>query len=197
MMLNKFEKEDLVSKLLDEGKTIRQIAGEAHISFKDIGAIARKSKGERETESSSPKSLETHALILFAEGKNQVEVAIALDIPTTKVSDIYEEYLRLNRMEEFVEVYEKIKYNLPKFLKLFDAMIDSEMSVDDFVMALDHIHELPYIEQHRDELLSDINMLTNKKSVLTKNLEYLGRVAGATNSKITNNSTMHYTGSSY
>ena len=136
LMLNKFEKQGLVMKLLNEGKTIRQIAAEAHISFKDIGTITRKSKGETETESSSPKSLETHALILFAEGKNQVEVAISLDIPTTKVSDIYEEYLRLNRMEELIEVYEKIKYNLPEFLILFDAMTDSDMSVDDFVMAL-------------------------------------------------------------
>jgi len=48
-MLNKFEKEELVIKLLNEGKTIRQIAAEAHISFSDIGAIARKSKGETET----------------------------------------------------------------------------------------------------------------------------------------------------
>jgi hypothetical protein len=196
-MLNKFEKQDLVIKLLNEGKTIRQIAAEAHISFKGIGVIARKLKGETETESSSPKSLETHALILFAEGKDQVEVAIALDIPTTKVSDIYEEYLRLNRIEELVQVYGKIKYNLPKFLKLFDVMNDSGLSVDDFVTAIDHIYQLPTIEQRRDKLLSDINMLTNKKSVLTKNLEYLGRVAGATNNKITNNSTMHYTGSSY
>lgn len=148
-MLNKFEKEELVIKLLNEGKTIRQIAAEAHISFSDIGAIARKSKGEMETQSSSPKSLETNALILFAEGKNQVEVAIALDIPTTKVSDIYEEYLRLNGMEELSEVYGKIKYSLPKFLKLFDAMTYSDMSVDDFVMGIDHIHELPYIELRR------------------------------------------------
>lgn len=194
-MLNKFEKEEFVIKLLNEGRTIRQIATEAHISFRDIGAIARKSKGEKEIESSSPKSLETHALILFAEGKNQVEVAIALDIPTNKVSDIYEEYLRLQNMETLVNAYEEIKYDLPKFLKLFDVTNDSGLSVDDFVTAIDHIYHLPIIEQRRDKLLSEINMLTNKKSALTKNLEYLGRVAGAMN-RIPKN-TMHHTGSSY
>ena len=112
-------------------------------------------------------------MILFAEGKNQVEVAISLDIPTTKVSDIYEEYLRLNRMEELIEVYEKIKYNLPEFLILFDAMTDSDMSVDDFVMALQHINELPYIEQRRDKILMGIETLTRQTSVFSKNLEYI------------------------
>jgi predicted XRE-type DNA-binding protein len=122
-MINKFEKEALVIRLLNEGKTIREIATEAHIAFKN----------EIQQESSTPKSLETQALILFAEGRNQVEVAIALDISTSKVSDIYEEYLRLNSIEDLIEVYEKIKYSLPKFLKLFDAMTSSDMSVEDFV----------------------------------------------------------------
>jgi predicted XRE-type DNA-binding protein len=174
-MINKFEKEALVIRLLNEGKTIREIATEAHISFKDIGGIARKLKGETEIqqESSTPKSLETQALILFAEGRNQVEVAIALDISTSKVSDIYEEYLRLNSIEDLIEVYEKIKYSLPKFLKLFDAMTCSDMSVEDFVLALSHIHELPYIEQRRDKLLKGIEALTRQTSVFSKNLEYI------------------------
>jgi len=63
-MINKFEKEALVIKLLNEGKTIKQIATEAHISFKDIGGISRKLRGETE-DSSSPKSLETLLVTLF------------------------------------------------------------------------------------------------------------------------------------
>ena len=94
-------------------------------------------------------------------------------MPTTKVSDIYEEYLRLNRTEELVEVYGKIKYNLPKFLKLFYTMTDSKMSVDDFVMALEHISELPCIEQRRDKLLKGIEALTRQTLAFSKNLEYI------------------------
>ena len=47
-----------------------------------IKKTARKLKRETEIqqESSTPKSLETQALILLAEGRNQVDVAIALDI---------------------------------------------------------------------------------------------------------------------
>lgn len=56
-------------------------------------------------------------------------------------------------------------------------MIDSDRSIDDFVMALNHIHELPYIEQHRKKLQMEVDALTRQISVLSKNLEYLSKRA--------------------
>jgi hypothetical protein len=44
-VLNKQEKEELVIRLHQEGKTIRQIAAAAHLSFTDIGSIIRKIDG--------------------------------------------------------------------------------------------------------------------------------------------------------
>ena len=85
---------------------------------------------------------------------------------------------------KLVNAYEKIKYNLPKFLKLFDAIINSGFTGDDFVSAIDHIYQLPIVEQRRNRLAIEIDILTSKKYELTKNLEYLGRIARATNNKI-------------
>ena len=51
-MLNKFEKEHLVIKLLTEGMTTREIAKEVHISFRQIGGITSKLKGETKENSS-------------------------------------------------------------------------------------------------------------------------------------------------
>ena len=42
VILNKKEKEELVVKLHQENKTIRQIAEIVHMSFKDIGVIIRR-----------------------------------------------------------------------------------------------------------------------------------------------------------
>jgi DNA-binding NarL/FixJ family response regulator len=39
MLITRTEKEKLVIKLAEEGKTTRQIAKEVHISLKDIGKI--------------------------------------------------------------------------------------------------------------------------------------------------------------
>ena len=45
MVLNRRDKEQLVIKLHQEGKTIREIASSAHMSFTDIGEIIRKIDG--------------------------------------------------------------------------------------------------------------------------------------------------------
>jgi transposase len=46
LLLSKKEKEKLVIKLANEGKTTREIAKEAHISLKDIGKIIHKVTGD-------------------------------------------------------------------------------------------------------------------------------------------------------
>ena len=46
MSLNKKEKEELVVELHREGKTIREIASAAHLSFGDIGKIIRRIYGQ-------------------------------------------------------------------------------------------------------------------------------------------------------
>ncbi len=45
VVLNKQEKEELAIRLHKEGKTIREIASAAHLSFTDIGVIIRKLNG--------------------------------------------------------------------------------------------------------------------------------------------------------
>jgi hypothetical protein len=44
-VLNKYEKEQLVIKLHQDGQTIRDIASAAHLSFGDIGKIIKKVDG--------------------------------------------------------------------------------------------------------------------------------------------------------
>jgi hypothetical protein len=66
------------------------------------------------------------------------------------------------------------------------------MSVDDFIIALDHIHELPYIEQRRDNLLREVETLTRQTSVLSNNLEYLKNQATAIAKTNTTRHTAYY-----
>lgn len=46
-MLIRKERERIVLELYDKGKTIREIAKEARMSFRDIGAILRKASMQR------------------------------------------------------------------------------------------------------------------------------------------------------
>jgi intein-encoded DNA endonuclease-like protein len=85
-LLNGEEKEEYVIRLCKENKSFREIAKIMHMSFRDIGAIINKWKererGElEENDDIKSKSKTTQAIKLFSEGKNTVDVVIALDLP--------------------------------------------------------------------------------------------------------------------
>jgi hypothetical protein len=81
VLLNKKEKEQLVIQLYHEGKTVRDSASAAHISFS--GRIVKKLDGSTNNESDinlRNKSKLTQAIYMFKCGKKPIDVAIELDI---------------------------------------------------------------------------------------------------------------------
>lgn len=67
MVLTNRQREKLVLDLYNEGKTIREIAKEAKMSFRDIGVILKEvSKQEEQTQM---QSISSQAYKLFSEGK--------------------------------------------------------------------------------------------------------------------------------
>jgi hypothetical protein len=100
-VLNKFDKEALVIQMHKEGKTIRQIAAAAHVSFSDIGKIIRKIDGPTNDMNDSNdidlsnKSKSTQALYLFDRGKKPIDVVIQLDLLYSEVKDLLQEFWAL------------------------------------------------------------------------------------------------------
>ncbi len=122
MLLSKKEKEKLIIKLANEGKTTRQIAQEVHVSLRRIGQILNKVTGDDEDEkeqSLKSKSDYARAFLMFKDGRPLTEVAIELDIESSTVICYYEDYLKLVNMGRLVAVYHEIKGDLPLFLHLF------------------------------------------------------------------------------
>jgi len=56
-MLRRTEKEQRVIELYQQGKTIREIAHEVHMSFADIGAIKRKITGLQDDNNNAHRDL--------------------------------------------------------------------------------------------------------------------------------------------
>ena len=129
VVLNRRDKEQLVFKLHQEGKTIREIAAAARMSFTDIGSIIRRTDGQDddETKDLKNKSKETRALHLFLHGKRPVDVAIELDLSSSEVENMLQEYWILNQLDELALVYLEIKTFLPSFLKLFHCLKERRM----------------------------------------------------------------------
>ena len=78
--LNKFEKRDLILRLLKEGKTYREICHIAHVSPRDIKPIAkeyeRKKRLENKTEEKENKSIQTKKPSISSRAFNSISVKV-------------------------------------------------------------------------------------------------------------------------
>jgi len=132
VVLNRRDKEQLVIDLHGQGKTIREIASAAHLSFSDIGTIIRRADGhdkesDIETKDLKNKSTDTKALWLFSIGKKPIEVTIELNLSASEVHEMQEEFWALTQLYELASVYNEIKSFLPLFLKLFHCLKERRM----------------------------------------------------------------------
>ena len=125
-MLNRTEKEQRVIELYQQGKNIREIAQDVHMSFGSIGAIERKVKGLQDDDGKSKEqqqdniahtilSKDSQAFALFSDGKKPTEVAIKLDLGADVVDKLYQQFWKLEGLYQLNLVYKEIKRYLPSF----------------------------------------------------------------------------------
>ena len=162
VVLNRRDKEQLVVKLHQEGKTIREVAHQVHMSFKDIGTIIRRidghdKDGDIETKDLKDKSTATKALFLFSVGKKPIEVAIELNLSASEVHNILEEFWTLNELHELVFVYNEIKTFLPSFLKLFHCLKERRMLDEKHIFKF-----LKYANYDLSDLTDRVECLSNE-----------------------------------
>ena len=133
MMLSRTEKEQRVIELYKQGKTIREIAQDVHMSFGDIGSIIRKATGLEEDDNDNipPTTLskDSQAFKLFSDGKKPTEVAIKLDLVANEVDRLYQQFWRLEGIYPLNLVYKEIRRYLPSFLELFKLMKQQKMNL--------------------------------------------------------------------
>jgi transposase len=104
-IISRHERQRLVLKLYNEGKSIREIAKEVRMSFRDIGVILNKAVEEKEDREEGIKqgddaekkqerehhhlSLPTQAYKLFSDRKTPLEVATALNVREPEMTKLY------------------------------------------------------------------------------------------------------------
>jgi transposase len=169
MLLTKNEKEKLVVKLVNEGKTTRDIAKEVHISLKDIGKIIRKETGdddviEREKQKQEvekeklkrQKSLSPYAQAfqMFKDKLSLTDVAIELDAKTDVVLNFHTDYLRLLRMDGLVKIYNDLGKDFPTFFHLYRRIKKEGLSKENITELVKNQQELKFLEK-RVELYNE------------------------------------------
>jgi hypothetical protein len=169
-VLNRRDKEQLVIKLHQEGKNIRDIAQQVHMSFKDIGTIIRRIDGQEDYDNEKDlknKSKETRALYLFLHGKRPVDVAIDLDLSSSEVENILQEFWVLNQLDELACIYLEIRNHIDLFLRLFHTMKKNKLiNQRDIKTVLKYAHDLPSLENKFHDLANIVFDLEIKKKEL-------------------------------
>jgi len=166
--LNKKDKEVLAIQLYQEGKPMREIAHQAHLSFGTIGKIIRQINGLDNNETMpndlSSKSKETQALFLFLHCKRPVDVAIELDLSSSEVENILQEFWVLNQLDELACVYLEIRNHIDLFLRLYHTMKKNKLiNQRDIKAVLKYAHDLPSLENKFRDLANIVLDLEIKK----------------------------------
>jgi predicted transcriptional regulator len=109
-------KKKVILELYAQGKNVREIAKEAHVSFRDIGAILREASAEenkKETED-RPLSPAANAYRMFSEGKAPIDVAVSLNLEQPEAST-----LELMKLQCLKKVYDDLGKDLGPLLELY------------------------------------------------------------------------------
>jgi len=185
-LLSREERQQHVIQLYKENKSVKEIAKLVHMSFLDIGAITKKLKSEVEQERGhleedddiKSKSKTTQAIKLFCEGKNTVDVVIALDLPADEVRAIFRKYWELKQMYELCQIYDEAEYDLHKLLRLHKIVRGLEMKEHDInnVLELARNNQLQYLQRKVEYLRNDVDMLEAQKTKCTNDILKLNRV---------------------
>jgi transposase len=183
-IITRKERERLVLDLYyNQGKTIREIAKEARMSFRDIGvilkAVEQKTQGikqqddnndgkeNKEQEQKQQRlSLSAEAYKLFSEGKTTVQVPIELNLAELEATGFYKEYWKLKQLHNLNMVYEEIRGDIEPFLELHKLSKAKGMGVKQIVNLLQIANnDLSTVEQRFKRLRNEISMLQFQKRI--------------------------------
>jgi DNA-binding CsgD family transcriptional regulator len=161
-VLTREEKERFVLDLYNQGKSTREIAEEARMSFRDIGVILDKAEDEKEAskEQAEKVSQSTQAYKLFSEGKSPVQVAIALNIREPEVARFYVESWKLRQLYSLYKIYEETKDGIGPFVNLYTLAKVARMGVKQVVRVLEIANnDLPLVEHKYERSKGDLDSI--------------------------------------
>src|SRR5919112_4061546 len=148
MVLSGEEKEKMVLDLYhNKGYTYKQLTRELRMSPNQIREIIKRHEEKNNTIANKKKelSLSSQAYKLFYEGKNNVEVAIKLDLPQEQITQFRLEYWRLQNQDKFESLYMLAKGKVSILWKIYNELIIvGGMSIEEVasVMSTGHIYQL-------------------------------------------------------
>jgi hypothetical protein len=181
-MLTLKEKDELIVKLLEEGKTNKEILAEAHVSCSRVTKIRKRLEGD-----DGEPTTRNQAYKMYLDGKKPIDVAIELKIDNVEATRYWSEYLQLTREYTLLQIRRELKDNYLPFTNLFRKMTKKHYRLDQVEKALNIVDKIEtqsnYLlgleddrrksQQEINQLEADITRLNNDKSVAKYELDCL------------------------
>jgi DNA-directed RNA polymerase specialized sigma subunit len=119
LTISKERKKRVIDLYYNEEKTMREIAKIERMSIRDISNILKEEEARRQKDKLQQKRQEisTQAYQLFSEGKTSVQVAMALNLPASKVSKLYREYYNLSGLDKLNIIFKETNGKIWLLLK--------------------------------------------------------------------------------
>jgi transposase-like protein len=140
MLLSREEKEKMVLDLYyNKGYTYKQLTRELRMSPNQIREIIKRHEEKNDAIANKKKelSLSSKAYKLFYEGKNNVEVAVMLDLPQEQVTKFRLEYWRLRNQDKLESLYMVTKNKVSVLWKIYkELIIIGGMSIEEVASVI-------------------------------------------------------------
>lgn len=178
MVFTNKQREKLVLDLYNQGKTIKEIAKEARMSFRDIGAILHLASKEREVEEekAQQQSQSSQAYKLFSKGDSPIQVAIALNIREPEISKYYNEYWNLTHIHSLGEIYEQTNGEIVPLIHLYRYMKFYRMDIGQVKKLLEIANnDLPAVDAIYQRCKEQVSLLEIREQTLYTLLASLER----------------------
>jgi predicted transcriptional regulator len=161
MVTTRSQKEKRVIELYEQGKTIREIAEEVHMSFAAIISIIKKHTGEDKDKEKTTSKV-TQAIKLYSQGKSPVDAVIELDLTPEEAKRVYREFCMLKNQHHLDTTYEEIQNDMPSILKLFKMIKKWRFAEKDILELLRHSNQLPSLDRVVDTRLRERKLLEHQ-----------------------------------
>ena len=177
MVQSREEKEKMVLDLYyNKGYTYKQLTRELRMSPNQLREIIKRHEEKNDAIANKKQvlSLSSQAYKLFYEGKNNVEVAIKLDLPQEQITQFRLEYWRLQNQDKLESLYMLAKGKVSILWKIYNELIIvGGMSIEEVgsVIRTDHMYQLSRL--HNELVIKRGMSIEEVASVVDINLDIL------------------------
>jgi len=152
-MLTRKQKEELIIKLLEEGRTFKEISKIAHASYSQISQINKRLQGD-----DSQPNIRNQAYRMYNENKDADPIsvaAIALQIDEAEATKYWHEYLLGKKEFKLLKIRKELKGDYSAFVNFYMEMKSKHCGLNELKKALEIVRktrsELVYLSCVEDD----------------------------------------------